>query len=184
MEEETQKNDKEINSDDIDVMDEVDGALAKIAKLKKDLEVCKKEKVDYLNGWKRAKADYINAERKFTGQLESVTKYSEARILKELLNIADGFENAFASAPPDSPWTGGIRYIYDKLETLLTKHGVKKIQTAGEMFNPHYHEAVEIISTDAEKDDDRIMQELQTGYMMHDKILRPSKVKVAKYNNV
>jgi len=184
MEEKTKKDDEEINLDDIDVVEEADGALAKIAKLKKDLEICKKEKDDYLNGWKRAKADYINAEREFTGQLESASKYSEARILKELLNIADGFENAFMSAPSDSPWISGIRRIYDQLEALLKKHGVEKIQATGEIFDPHRHEAIDIVSTDTEKDNDRITQELQTGYMMHDKVLRPSKVKVSKYNNV
>ena len=116
MEETSNDNNQEIE-DDIELAMDDNPDTAKIQKLKRDLEICRKEKDDYLSGWKRAKADYSNTERDFASRLESASKYGEVKILKELLTLADGFESAFAASPQESKWTEGIKGIQNQLNS-------------------------------------------------------------------
>ena len=183
MEEETKKDNEEIDANEINIVDEVDGAQAKIAKLKKDIEICRKEKDDYLNGWRRAKADFINVERDLARHETENRKYVEMRIMKELLAVADDFEKAFASSPPDSPWLEGVKMIYSNLKALLASRDVQKIDAVGKEFNPEFHEAIEVKQTDQESDDNMIVEEFQSGYILGERVLRAAKVKVAKYQS-
>ncbi|MEK7576949.1 MAG: nucleotide exchange factor GrpE [Patescibacteria group bacterium] len=167
--------------DEIEILEDNAGFAEKLSKIKKDLEVCRQEKDEYLGGWKRAKADYMNAEREFSARLETTNQYAETRILKELLEVADGFDNAFALDPPESQWLEGVRRIYSQIEKIFSKYGVVKMVTKNSEFDPSIHEAVEVVKTDQEKDDNKVVGEAQAGYMMGDRVLRPARVKVSKY---
>lgn len=180
MEEET----KDVDNDDVQLVGDESAMEAKVMKLKKALEICRREKEDYLSGWKRAKADYINSEREFAKREGYVVQYAEQNIVRDLLNIIDSFEKALAVKPPGAveQWAEGIENIHGTLLAFLKSNGVSVIETEGKMFDPNIHEAVEMIPVEREEDDERIVAQLQKGYTMRDRVLRPAKVKVAKFN--
>ena len=174
------KNDKE-EKDEIEIVDDEGEALAKIVKLKRTLAECRVAKEEYLAGWQRAKADYINSERTFREREERTVARAYEKILTDLLSIIDSFDNAFASHPPDSPWVSGIRSIHDQARAILGRYDVRVIETDGAVFSPRLHEAIEVINTDDESKDGEIIAELQKGYMIGDAVLRPARVRVAHY---
>ncbi|MBI4121554.1 MAG: nucleotide exchange factor GrpE, partial [Candidatus Ryanbacteria bacterium] len=131
--------------DDIEIVEDEDAGAAKIAKLKKELDVCKAEKEDYLKGWQRAKADYINAERAMALRLEEAGKAAQTHILLELIDVADSFEKALSGGAPDSRWAEGVRQIYEQLAGTLKRFGVEAIEARGKPFDPRFHEAIESI---------------------------------------
>ena len=166
---------------DPEFISEDGGAEAKIAHLKEELKRCRKEKEEYLTGWQRAKADWINKERKGTEERDYFAQERENKILRELIELADIFEKAFTEHPPDSPWVHGIRNVYEKLRSVMKSYGLKEIETTGAMFNPLYHEAVGLEETENAPDDGRITGELQRGYIRNGSVLRPSRVQVARF---
>lgn len=146
---------------------------AQTQKLKKKLKECQKEKEEYLTQAQRARADLVNFRRRQEQALEEIRKYGQENFIRELLPVLDslrigGKEN------------GGIRQIEEQLEAILEKYGLKEIKAVGEKFNPEFHEAVEQVKSKEEEKEETIVEEVQKGYLLEDKVLRPSKVKVTK----
>ncbi|MEK7649702.1 MAG: nucleotide exchange factor GrpE [Patescibacteria group bacterium] len=166
--------------DDIELEAEGDSD-PKLTKLKRALEVCKKEKDDYLQGWQRAKADYSNAERESARRQESAVQHAETRLVREILDIVDTFEGAFATPPPDSLWVQGMRNTLDKMQNLLKRYGVESIEALGKPFDPMLHEAIEVKEVTSESDDNKIVTEFQKGYRMGERVIRPTKVSVGEF---
>jgi len=166
--------------DDIELEEEGD-TNPKLTKLKRALEVCKKEKEDYLQGWQRAKADYANAERESVKHQTRAAESAETRMIREILDIADTFEGAFAKPPPDSPWIQGIRNIFDKLQKFLRQYDIEPIEALGKPFDPTFHEALEVKEVADEAQDGMVVGELQKGYRRGERVLRPSKVSVGEF---
>lgn len=155
---------------DEDIVEE-SGLSGKLKELREGLKVCQKEKADYLAGWQRTKADFINARKDEEKTRGEFAKFSAERILKEILTVADSLELAGGELGP----------IYAQLREVLKKHGVEPIEAKGKAFDPASHEALERVEV-SEKDG-MVLEELQKGYMIHDRVLRPSKVKVGVYNS-
>lgn len=176
MEEDAYKNEEEI-----EIVAEDGTEDSKTAKLKRDLLACRKDKEDYLQGWQRAKADYMNLDRQAALREERARKITAEKIFRELLDISDIFQEALKADIPDSPWISGIRQTYDKLQGLMKKFEIEVIEATGKRFDPSLHEALEMKDTEKEEEDDMILGEFQKGYMMKGEVLRPSKVKVAHY---
>ncbi len=148
----------------------------KLKKMREDLKACRKEKDEYLAGWQRAKADFINARKDEDKAKESFIKFAEAGLLNDFLAVADSLEMAEKHAKND-----GAREIFSQFKEILKKHGVIPIETSGKKFNPMEHEAIEKIETGEEGKDGEIIEELQKGWYLHDRVLRPAKVKVGNY---
>ncbi|PIP17994.1 MAG: nucleotide exchange factor GrpE [Parcubacteria group bacterium CG_4_10_14_0_8_um_filter_35_7] len=150
--------------------------------LKKELEKTKKQAEEYLNGWKRARADYINLKRDTQKEEEEWVQFANSALILGLLPIMDNFKKAFeylSKEKENSEWVKGIRHIKKQLEDLLKSLGVEGIRTVGEKFNPEFHEAVgEKIFK--EKKEGIILEEVEGGYKLHGRVLRPAKVIVAK----
>ena len=142
-----------------------------IGKLKSKLKECQKEKEEYLTQAQRARADLINFQRRQEQILEELGKYGQENFIRELLPVLDSLRIGTKE-------NQGIKQIKEQLETTLLKYGLKEIKTLGEKFNPEFHEAVEQVKS--KKEEGIIIEEIQRGYFLGDKILRPSKVKVAK----
>jgi molecular chaperone GrpE len=142
------------------------------------------EKADeYLNGWKRAKADYMNFKKETEKKQEETVQFANALFISELLPIIDNFSTAVTGAKDslkekENSWLVGFSHIGKQFEGLLEKRGIKKIKCMGEMFDPTLHEAIE---KQKQKDTKEgiIIKELQTGYTLHGKVLRPAKVAVS-----
>lgn len=153
-------------------------ALKKLrAKLKESQTKCN----EYMTGWQRAKADYVNAKRQNDEERTEFLKYSERRLMSELLTLADSFDLALASAPPGGDWQKGVENIRSQLGKILESHGVKMMEVqTGKRFDPIFHEALMSEPVADEVQDDTVLTELTKGYMIHDQVLRPAKVKVGE----
>ncbi len=130
-----------------------------------------------LAGWQRAQADFINYRRRSEQEREEATKFASAALILSLLPVLDDFERAANSFPSElthASWVEGIRLIERKLRTTLEAQGLSRIKTVGEPFDPRSHEAVR---QDKGKEG-IIIQEVEKGYKLQDKVLRPAKVVV------
>lgn len=167
------KNDKiEYVSEDSDEPDK------KVKKVKHQLKHCEQERGEYLAGWQRAKADYINLEKRIEQEKTEWIKFANSRLICELLLILDCFESALKHPPVGGQATDdGVRHLYNKLKTILKNEGLEEIKSLGEKFNPELHEVVE--NEKGEKEG-VITEEVQKGYKLHGKLIRPSKVKIGK----
>jgi molecular chaperone GrpE (heat shock protein) len=148
----------------------------KIKALKSELETMRKERDDYLAGWQRAKADYVNARRDEERERDRYTKYAKESVLQEFLGLADSLDMALRHGADEN-----IMAVHRQLIELLKRHGISAIDAIGLPFHPAEHEALKEIPVDEEARDGVIIEEFQKGYRMHDKVLRPAKVGVGKY---
>lgn len=145
--------------------------------LKEQIAKLEKEKDEYLNGWKRAKADYINLQKDEMKQLGEVLKFGNAELIKELLTVLDSFElSLMATKDPEA--RKGIEIIYSQLEKILNKQGLGKIKALGEKFDPALHETM--MQEESDKESGTILEEMVKGWKLNDKVIRPTKVKIAK----
>lgn len=146
-------------------------------KLRERLKKCVEEKQEYLAGWQRAKADFINARKDEEANRYEFLKFSERNLIEELLVLLDSFDELFKHYKDDD----GIKNIYKQLLNILKIRGVEPIECLGKEFDPNEHEAVGEIKIDEEEKNNVIIEEVRKGYKMHNKIIRPSQVKIGKY---
>ncbi len=145
-----------------------------IEDLKKKLEAEKKKAEEYLAGWKRAKADYVNREREIEREKVDWARFANLELILNFLPILDGLDRAIEKLPErllNDEWAKGILKIKEQFENFFRVQGVEKIKTVGEKFNPEFCEVVEKRGESGE-----IIEEIQAGYKMHNQIIRPAKV--------
>ena len=145
--------------------------------LEKILAETKQKADDYLDNWKRAHADFQNYKRHAEQDRLEMGVYANSQLILTLLPVLDDFERAVDSLTPKLAkldWVHGIRLVESKLRKTLEAQGVSPIKAVGEAFDPNLHEAVMHVKGE----DGKVVQELQKGYRLHDKIIRPSKVAV------
>jgi len=137
-----------------------------------------KEKAETnLAGWQRAQADFINYKRRSEQEKEEISKFASSVLILNLLPIVDDLERAFNSIPPrlaKLSWVEGIRLIERKLQANLKAQGLSQIEALGEPFDPNFHEAVR----QGKGKDGIVIEEIQKGYKLHDRVIRPTKVVV------
>ncbi|MBI2446690.1 MAG: nucleotide exchange factor GrpE [Parcubacteria group bacterium] len=146
----------------------------------KNIENLMKQSEEYLNGWKRAKADYLNLKKEMEAQNKEIKEWMSKIMILPLLGIADSFEKAFRETPDNlknDPWVKGIEGIKKQFEDYLKSQGVEAMAIKGEKFDPAKHEAVESMEGG---ESGTIAEELQKGYLMNSDVLRPAKVKSYK----
>lgn len=153
-----------------------------LEEIKKKLEECEKLKNEYLAGWQRARADLINYKKEELERVGNLIKYASEGLILELLPILDNFEVAEKKLPENlknDENVKGLLLIKKQFQDFLKKQGVEEIKSVGEKFDPSLHEVVEEIETD-EKETGIIIEEIQKGYKINGRLLRPAKVKVSK----
>jgi molecular chaperone GrpE len=147
--------------------------------LEAQLEKAKADAAKYLDNWRRAEADFQNYKRRAESERDENRRFAGVALLMNLLPIVDDFERAFNSLDGGLArltWLDGLRLIHRKMVTLLDNAGVKPIEAAGKQFDPKYHEAVAHV----DGDEGKVVSEVQRGYMLHDRVLRPAMVVVGK----
>lgn len=144
-----------------------------------DLQKLKAERDELFDRLARLQAEFDNARKRAAREQQDFREYAVADALKALLPTLDSFERALQSAPEKSEFRGGVELIYKQLQDALSKLGLRPIQAKGEIFDPHQHEAIEMVDTKNAKDHE-VLEELQRGYKLKDRLLRPSMVKVAR----
>jgi molecular chaperone GrpE len=139
----------------------------------------KAERDNLVDRLARLQAEFENARKRAAREQQDFREYAVADAIKPLLPVLDSFERALQSAPEKSEFRGGVELIYKQLQDALAKLGVQPIAAKGEQFDPHIHEAIEMVDTD-KANDHEVLEELQRGYKLKDRLLRPAMVKVAR----
>lgn len=155
--------------------------------IEKKLKTCEKEKAEYLAGWQRAKADFLNYQKQETERVGEVVGSARTELILEMLKILDNLERASRQNFPKENFGGegtqrfiqGFWQIKKQFENFLKNQGVEEIKAMGEKFNPDLHEAIEQV-TAKNKESGNIIEVIQKGYLINGQLLRPAKVKVTK----
>ena len=127
----------------------------------------------------RLQAEFENARKRTVREQQEFREYAVTDAIKALLPTLDSFERALQTSAGDSEFHNGVELIYKQLQDALSKLGLRPIPAKGEPFDPHLHQAVEMVETTA-VEDHHILEELQRGYKLKDRLLRPAMVKVAR----
>jgi len=145
--------------------------------LKKALTEEKTKAAGYLANWQRAQADFINYKRRSEQEKEETAKFANSMLMLSLLPVLDDLERAFAAVPPKLAklsWIDGIGLIERKLGASLKALGLSQIKALGEPFDPRLHEAIR----QDKGEEGMVIDEVQKGYKLHDRVLRPAMVVV------
>lgn len=155
---------------------------SEIRELREKLLECEKLKKDYLAGWQRAQADLLNYKREEMERLGELIKYASEGLILKVLPILDNFEIAEKNLPENlknDQNIKGLLLIKNQLKEFLKTQGVEEIEVLGKKFDPAFCEVVGEIETE-EKETGTVIEEIQKGYKINNRLLRPAKVKVAK----
>jgi len=145
-----------------------------IEQLKKELEEESKKTEEYLNGWKRSKADYLNLEKEIVEEKIRFIKLANLEFVLKLLPILDSFKKLIEHLSlevKNSDWGKGLLQLEKQLEKFLEEIGLEKIKTINEKFNPFFHEVVE-----KKGEGDKIIEEIDMGFLLNGEVIRPAKV--------
>jgi molecular chaperone GrpE len=157
--------------------------LAEIDQLKTELEAAKAQAAEYLVGLQRERAEFQNFRRRTAEERERDAGLAGDFLLAKVLGLADDFDRAIEARPAalaGDPWVEGVTAIDRKLRLLLESEGVSAIDVEpGSAFNPREHEALVNVPS-ADHPEGAVVAELQRGYRIRDRVLRPSRVAVAK----
>ncbi len=144
-----------------------------------ELQRLRAERDSLLDRLARAQAEFENARRRAGKEQQDFREFAAADAIKALLPVIDSFERALHGKSDAADFRSGVELIYKQLQDALAKLGVRPVPTVGEPFDPHYHEAIEMVET-TDAADHEVLEELQRGYKLKDRLLRPAMVKVAK----
>lgn len=153
-----------------------------VKKLREDLKTVRKEKEEYLTGWQRAKADYVNLQKDSDAKYKELRTMVTGNMVEDLLPVLDSFNMAMGNKEAwekvDANWRNGVEYIHQQFLRVLADNNVTALDQVDVMFDPMLHESIETIPTDDESKDHKIAQVVQTGYKIGEKVVRPARVKV------
>lgn len=156
--------------------------LTDASELQKLLEAARAQSAEYLANWQRAAADFSNYKKRTERDNAELAKYASSALIARLLPVLDDLDRAFQTVPDnlrDLTWIDGIFLIARKLTAILEAEGLKPVEALHKPFDPNIHEAVIHEETD-QHEDGTVIAELQRGYKLGERILRPTMVKVAK----
>lgn len=145
--------------------------------LDKQLEEKNKKIEELTDTLKRLQAEFENFKKRIEKEKIEFVKYAHADVVASMLPVLDSFEIALKNTTDKEKFVEGIKIIYAQLYSALEAEGLKPIKATGEKFDPYKHEV--LMKQESEKPDDTILEEFQKGYMLNDKVLRHSKVKVS-----
>ncbi|MFH0748926.1 MAG: nucleotide exchange factor GrpE [Candidatus Bathyarchaeota archaeon] len=157
--------------------------LDEVGTLTKELEEEKAKAIDYLNQLKYLQADFENYKKRVKKEIDDTRQCANRRLILELLTVIDELDCAVEAGKQETgkAFLEGVEMTLHKLNNILKKEGLIRIETVGKPFDPVKHEAVFRVSTD--KEDGIILEEIRKGYMFKDVVIRPSLVKVAINNS-
>ncbi len=152
---------------------------AEIEALKKQLEEAEAKAAENLDGWQRAQAEFVNYKNRLQRDREAEYVAMKGDIFKKVLPVLDDLERALANRPNGDAWAEGMALIARKFQNVLEAEGVKRIEAAGQPFDPTLHEAISS-EPSQEVESGHVIEVVQNGYMLGDRIIRPAMVRVAQ----
>ncbi|MBV9626059.1 MAG: nucleotide exchange factor GrpE, partial [Acidobacteria bacterium] len=141
-----------------------------------EIEKLRSERDALLDRLARMQAEFDNARKRAAREQQEFREYALADMIKSLIPVLDSFDRALASSPEKSEFHIGVELIHKQLQDALAKLGVRPIPAEGEPFDPRFHQAIERVET-TEAEDQQVVEELQRGYKLKDRLLRPAMVK-------
>lgn len=144
-----------------------------------EVEKLRAERDSLLDRLARLQADFENARKRAAKEQQEYRDYALADAIKALIPVMDSFDRALQTSPEKSEFHAGVELIHKQLQDALAKIGVRQISAKGAQFDPRFHEAIEMVDTE-DFDDHQVIEQLQTGYKLKDRLLRPAMVKVAR----
>lgn len=160
-----------------EIADEEARAEGRLAKLRDELENCRKEKQEYLDGWQRAKADYVNALKRSENDIKAAKSIGVVKAVATLLPALDALTRAkeHGEVPP------GFEAIAKQLEAAFSSLGLEAVGVPGEKFDPLLHEALGQETVDSTERDDTVTTVLEKGWKIGETLIRPAKVRVGHF---
>lgn len=180
----TEERTDHIDPEEIEISDpeeQLGSDESKMETLKEEVEQLKQEKDDVQQKMLRIQAEFENFKKRTVRERETANKYKSQDIITELLPAIDNFERALQTdvAGAQDSFVEGISMVYRMLKDALKAQNVEEIETVGREFDPNLHHAVMQVE-DAEAESNMVVEELQKGYMLKDRVIRPAMVKVNK----
>ena len=183
-----------MDDDEISIESELDDSLAegdseeeleatearadtKVTKLRKELEAVRKEKQTNLDGWQRAKADYVNALKRFEEEKSAAVEIGKIIAAKAFIPAIDSLERAKGTGELPEGFAGIVKQLEGGAATL----GLEQVGEVGEKFNPLLHEALGQDPAESANEDDTVTAILETGWKLGNVVIRPAKVRVAHF---
>jgi molecular chaperone GrpE len=155
------------------------GAAGETSGIEGELAKIKAERDSLLDRLARAQAEFENARRRAAKEQQDFRDFATIDTIKSVLPVIDSFERALQAKSDSMEFRSGVELIYKQLQDVLAKLGVRPIPAKGEQFDPHVHEAIEMVDT-PDAADHEVLEEWQRGYKFKDRLLRPAMVKVAR----
>lgn len=150
-----------------------------VSGLEAELQKLKAERDTLLDRLARMQAEFENARRRAAKEQQDFRDFAIVDAIKSLLPVIDSFERALQTKSESGEFRTGVELIYKQLQDVLAKLGVQPVAAKGQPFDPHVHEAIEMIDTE-DAPDHEVLEEWQRGYKIKDRLLRPAMVKVAR----
>lgn len=184
------EDDVEIDVEDLDdsvVAEEAQGETIK--KLRGKLRGAEAKAKEYLDNWQRAQADFVNLRKRDEEAKQQFMKFANAALLEELIPVLDSLTLAIVHGNPEGKPAASngagkdVEVIYKQLMQVLKRNGFEEIDPVGESFDPRLHEAIGSIPTDKDSEDQKILEVVQKGYILGDKIIRPAKVRIGEFTS-
>ena len=156
-----------------------------LKKFRADLKEVQKQKEEYLTGWQKERADFINYKKQEDERRTIFSESMRERILTRFLSVIDSFNMAFANKEAwekvDDNWRKGVEYIYTQMNTIFEEYGVKAIGEIGETFDPNIHQSIDVVETDKKELEHTVANVIQKGYKLGERVIRPARVNVYEY---
>jgi len=170
-----------------DDVDDEAKSLENIKSVRAKLKKCETEKKEYLDGWQRAKADFVNTKKRDEENRLNSIKFAKQDVIESIIPVLDSFELAFvgedAEKKLDKNWLAGMKGIQSQLVGVINGYGVTQMNPIGEEFDPNLHDSVESRKTDDKAKDGIVIEVRQNGYMLDGKVIRAAKVVVAQFKD-
>lgn len=150
--------------------------------VERPLEECQKQRNEYLAGWQRARADFLNYKKEEIERFNGFIGYASEEMILRILPLFDSFYLAEKNLTPDlreNPYVKGILQIKTQFEDFLKSQAVEPIEVLGKKFDPNLQEVVEEVEV-KDQEPGMVVEEIQKGYLIQERLLRPAKVKVTK----
>jgi molecular chaperone GrpE len=157
-------------------------SLEEFEALAKQLEEAQVKGAEYLDGWQRSQAEFSNYKKRLEREQLGTAQLMRGAIISRFLPVMDDLQRALSNRPADEasqPWVGGIELIQRKMQAILDAEGVTRIEAEGKMFDPNLHEAISHEPSDAHESG-QIIDVVQQGYMLGERVIRHSMVRVAQ----
>ncbi len=164
------------------LQEEVEALRERVKVLEAYVRELEEKQKEYLEGWRRERSDFSNYKRRIEREQASLTQNITGEILKKYLFILDDLSRAMKMRPKDgegASWADGIELIYRKLQSILDAEGIQRIPAEQEKFDPNRHEAI-TVEDSPDHESGQIIEVLQDGYTLGDRVLRPARVRVAR----